>query len=168
MTALAEFTQQVLVFLLLCFLRLQHNNVIITNGSGALLMTSSFMIVDRQYFILENEKKSRERIKEGAIPRSGGRGGRRGRRTSPTSFPPIREQKNTAMMPNRFPPGRHSFSVMDQTTPNNTAAMAAGHTHTHTDLWARLWISSPCDVTKLTSTNHSLTCKLDDTRGPDK
>lgn len=59
-------------------------------------------------------------------------GGKLGRRMSPTSFPPMREQINTVMMPKRLPPGRHSFLVMDQTTPNTTAAMdTATQTHAH-------------------------------------
>lgn len=41
----------------------------------------------------------------------------------PNSFPPATEQINKVTMPKRFPPGRHSFSVMDQTTPKSTAAM---------------------------------------------
>lgn len=32
----------------------------------------------------------------------------------------------STVMPNRFPPGRHSFSVMDHTTPNSTNAMRTG------------------------------------------
>lgn len=88
-------------------------------------------------------KKKKEGIKEDLLPRRGGRGGRRGRRTNPTSFPPIREQINMVMMPNRFPPGRHSFSVMDQTTPNNTTAMDAGHTHTHIQQYKNRLVSKP-------------------------
>lgn len=41
----------------------------------------------------------------------------------PNSFPPATEKINKVTMPKRFPPGRHSFSVMDQTTPKSTAAM---------------------------------------------
>lgn len=56
-----------------------------------------------------------------AVPSSGGKGGSVGSWIIPTSFPPSTEQMKRMMMPNRFPPGKHSFPVMVQTTPNSRA-----------------------------------------------
>ena len=45
-----------------------------------------------------------------------------GRRMRATSFPPVTAQIKSTVMPNRFPPGRHSFSVIDHTAAKSTAA----------------------------------------------
>ena len=63
-------------------------------------------------------------------PRSGGKGGSLGNRMCPTILPPATALMNTIVIPNMFPPGRHSFSVMDHNTPNSTAAMA-----TEREIW---------------------------------
>lgn len=55
-------------------------------------------------------------------PRSGGNGGSLGSRMRVTSLPPTTAQIKRTVMPNRFPFGRHSSPVMDQTTPKSTAA----------------------------------------------
>ena len=61
-----------------------------------------------------------------ALPRRGGNGGSLGRRMRETTLPPISAQMKRTVMPNRFPPGRHSSSVTDQTTPKSTAARRTG------------------------------------------
>lgn len=43
-----------------------------------------------------------------------------------TSLPPMSEQMKRIVMPNRLPPGRHSSSVIDHTTPKSTAAKRTG------------------------------------------
>lgn len=43
-----------------------------------------------------------------------------------TNLPPVTAQMKSTVMPNRFPPGRHSFSVMDHTTPKSTPAKRTG------------------------------------------
>lgn len=70
-------------------------------------------------------------IPEHLIPSKGGNGGSFGKRMRPNSFPPATEQMKSVTMPKRFPPGRHSFSVMDHTTPKSTAAMITAHTKNH-------------------------------------
>lgn len=40
-------------------------------------------------------------------------------------MPPMRAQMKRLVTPKRFPPGRHSFSVMDHTAPKSTAAKRA-------------------------------------------
>lgn len=62
------------------------------------------------------------RCRATVLPRSGGNGGRPGRRIRATSLPPMRAQMKMLVMPKRLPPGRHSFSVMDHTAPKSTAA----------------------------------------------
>lgn len=66
-------------------------------------------------------------IPEHCIPSKGGNGGSFGKRMRPNSFPPATEQMKSVTIPKRFPPGRHSFSVMDHTTPKSTAAMITAH-----------------------------------------
>lgn len=64
--------------------------------------------------------------KSSALPRRGGNGGSLGRRMRATNFPPMSAQMKRIVMPNRLPPGRHSSSVMDHTTPKSTAAKRTG------------------------------------------
>lgn len=72
------------------------------------------------------------------LPSRGGKGGSVGSWIIPTSFPPSTEPMKRMMMPNRFPPGKHSLPVMDQTTPNSRANRHTAHTHTRTNNhWVR-------------------------------
>lgn len=49
-----------------------------------------------------------------------------GRWTRATNLPPMSAQMKRIVMPNRLPPGRHSSSVIDHTTPKSTAAKRTG------------------------------------------
>lgn len=66
-----------------------------------------------------------------AIPSRGGKGGKVGSWIIPINFPPRTEQMKRMTMPNRFPPGKHSRPVMDQTTPNSRANRHAAYTQPH-------------------------------------
>lgn len=58
-----------------------------------------------------------------SMPRRGGSGGNVGNLMSPKSLPPVTAQQNRIIIPNRFPPGRHSLPVIDQTTAHRRTTM---------------------------------------------
>lgn len=86
------------------------------NGNPAIVTSVDFI-----YFIWWKEYIPK--LETLNLPRRGGKGGSFGRRMSPITLPAMTAQMNSTTMPNRLPPGSHSFTVMDHTTPKRTAAM---------------------------------------------